>query len=225
MIARLRLSLIASIFLCANFLIFAQALASGLLTPREQNRALAEVDDRPIVFFVAKGAADACGRGCNEWIAAVGTFDIGATQRFRDFIEKLNGRDLPIFFHSRGGWLKPGAEIGFILRARHMTAGIGKTETKKCRVFDKKDTACQKLINAGQGVDARLIASEGQCHSACVTAFVGGSIRFVASTAKIGVHSPHIAQESLPRQSRWPKARTAFAPDAAQQAQLDRASR
>lgn len=221
----LRQSFIATVLACASFLLCAQALARGLLAPREHNRALAEIDDRPIVFFVAKGAADACGRGCSEWIAAVGTFDSGATQRFRDFIEKLNGRDLPIFFHSRGGRIKAAVEIGYILRTRGMTAGIGKTEAKKCRVFDNKDAACQKLIDAAQSVDARLMTSEGQSHSACVEAFAGGSTRLVASRARIGVHAPHIAPEFFPGELRLPKPRSIVIPDAEKRALVDQMSR
>ena len=37
----------------------------------------------PIVFFVAKGDANACGLGCSEWIAADGTIDAGADDRLR----------------------------------------------------------------------------------------------------------------------------------------------
>ena len=35
----------------------------------------------PIVFYLAKGEADACGPGCNEWIAAEGQIDAGAARR------------------------------------------------------------------------------------------------------------------------------------------------
>ncbi|MET0923316.1 MAG: hypothetical protein ABWY47_09270 [Xanthobacteraceae bacterium] len=40
----------------------------------------------PIVFYAAKGQADACGPGCSEWIAAEGQFDLGAPQRLRTFL-------------------------------------------------------------------------------------------------------------------------------------------
>src|SRR4051812_42413082 len=73
-----------------------KAAASGLLPPREHNRLFRQVDQRPMVFFVAKGPENACGPGCNEWIAALGTFNEGTAERFRAFMGKLD-RNLPIF--------------------------------------------------------------------------------------------------------------------------------
>ena len=57
----------------------------------------------PIVFYVAKGDPNACGRGCGEWIAAEGTIDENAPRRLRDLLNRLGQRKLPIFFHSPGG--------------------------------------------------------------------------------------------------------------------------
>ena len=51
----------------------------------------------PIVFFVAKGEADACGPGCAEWIAADGTIDAGAPARLRALLAKTGKRKLPIY--------------------------------------------------------------------------------------------------------------------------------
>ncbi len=70
----------------------------------------------PIVFFLAKGDANACGPGCNEWIAAEGTMDAGADGRLRALLKKIGKRKLPIFFHLPGGAIPAGLEIG---RIRH----------------------------------------------------------------------------------------------------------
>lgn len=168
------------------------AAQAGMLDSREQRRLGSQLEQRPMMFFIAKGPAGSCGRGCSEWIAALGKFDAETPRRFRTFTETLQGRNLPIFFHSPGGLTKAGADIGRMLRERRMTAGVGRTETRRCRVFDKKDTACQNLINRGESVDARLITSDAQCLSACVSAFVGASSRLVASGAFVGIHSPRI---------------------------------
>jgi hypothetical protein len=112
-----------------------------------------------MIFFTAKGPADSCGHGCNEWISAVGVFDAGTSQRFRDFIEKLNGRNLPIFFHSPGGSIKTAIEVGYLLRERRMSAGIGRTDTK-CRVFDKR-AGCQKLFKDGGPIARRYFLDLG----------------------------------------------------------------
>ena len=165
--------------------------------PREHNRLVAEFDRSSMIFFTAKGPADSCGHGCNEWISAVGVFDAGTSQRFRDFIEKLNGRNLPIFFHSPGVSIKTAIEVGYLLRERRMSAGIGRTDTK-CRVFDKR-AGCQKLFKDGGPIDAKLNTKNAQCHSACVYAFVGASARLVAPNALLGVHSGRLQKQTTPK--------------------------
>jgi len=165
--------------------------AAGLLPPGDHNRIVRSFDQRPMVFFVAHGPADACGKGCNEWIAAVGIFDDGAAQRFRSLTDKLGGRNLPVFFHSPGGSTGAGVKIGIILRERRMTAGVGRTDAT-CRIFDQKDKACQLKILTGAAVSARLTTSDAACFSACVEAFAGASFRRVAAAAYLGVHAARL---------------------------------
>jgi len=174
---------------CAAAAVFDCAEAKGLLTPDEQRRLAADLEHRPMIFFVARGPANSCGPGCSEWIAANGRFDENTPQRFRDLVGKLNGRNLPVFFHSPGGTAKAGVQLGLLLRQHRVTAGVGRTQSVQCRVFDRKDAACQKSIAAGESIAARLITNEAQCHSACVMAFAGASTRRVASGAMLGVHS------------------------------------
>ncbi len=170
-------------------------VAGGLVGPAEYNRLRAQLETQPMVFFVAKGPADSCGPGCNEWIAAQGVFQAGTAQSFKDFIKTLDGRKLPVFFHSPGGLNKDALEIGFILHQFRMTAGIGRTRAAGCDVFDQKDSACQRLIKAGESVKAQLLA-DGQCHSACVYAFLGGATRKVSVKAVLGIHSPYVDPKS-----------------------------
>ena len=59
----------------------------------------------PMIFFVAKGAADACGPGCDTWIAAEGTFDPDVHERLSAFLNAPARRGLPIFFHSPPNFL------------------------------------------------------------------------------------------------------------------------
>src|SRR5882672_10491417 len=54
-------------------------------------------DPPPMTFFVATGEADACGSGCEAWIAAEGKIDLEAAQRLRRLLAKLARRRLPIF--------------------------------------------------------------------------------------------------------------------------------
>ena len=92
----------------------------------------ARIPRQPLILFVAKGAANACGPGCSEWIAAEGLFDFDAPQRLRDFLTTLPRRDLPVFFNSDGGKVKSGMEIGRLLRDHRMTVGIGRTVPDGC---------------------------------------------------------------------------------------------
>src|SRR5262249_6920354 len=59
-----------------------------------------ELLKKPMFFYVAKGGPNACGPGCNEWIAAEGTFDLGVAGRLRAFLSKQRNRNLPIYFYS-----------------------------------------------------------------------------------------------------------------------------
>ena len=43
--------------------------------PKEIDRLLAKVRNEPIIFVLATGEPNACGRGCSEWIAGEGQFD------------------------------------------------------------------------------------------------------------------------------------------------------
>jgi hypothetical protein len=175
----------------------AGAHATGLMSPAEQRLMHLQLERQPMAFFVAKGSANSCGPGCDRWIAAEGVLTPGTAKRFEDFLGEPSRQGLPVFFHSRGGNLLQAFQIGQILRKYRMTAGIGRTITERCRVFSTKDEACQRLISSGGDVKARLSPHEGQCHSACVYAFVGASSRRVASGAMLGVHAHRVDLNAL----------------------------
>jgi hypothetical protein len=140
----------------------------------------------PMILFVAKGKPNACGPGCSEWIAADGTFDWpGVEHRFRDFFASLQDRNLPIFFNSRGGNLRGSLVIGRLLRERRMTAGVGKTLPSGCR--SARDPSCRRLMQSGRELKAELRTSDAICHSACIFALAGASVRHVGD-ARLGVH-------------------------------------
>jgi tetratricopeptide (TPR) repeat protein len=151
----------------------------------------------PLIFFVAKGPANACGPGCSEWIAAEGRFDSDAPQRFRDFLATLSRRDLPLFFNSGGGILKAGADMGLLLREHRMTVGVGRTVPDGCRNAPATDEACRHVMQTKAEHRARLITAGARCSSACVVSFAGGSVRQVARDAQLGIHSVR-ALKSVP---------------------------
>lgn len=154
------------------------------------------IKQQPMIFFVAKGEAGACGPGCSEWIAAEGGFDPEVHLRLRRFLDRLARTDLPIFFHSLGGLIGPSMAVGSILRAHRMKAGVGHTLPVGCRETLGADDACRKLMQSGREFKSRLRESGAICASGCVYALIGASTRTVAYVARLGVHR-HRALRSL----------------------------
>jgi hypothetical protein len=152
------------------------------------------LSERPIAFFVARGAPNACGPGCSEWIAAEGTIDSEAVRRFRDFVEVPARRDLPIFFHSNGGNVGQSITLGDLLHGYRMTAGIARTIPESCHTSDPMDDACWRTIQSKSEHRARLVTENAGCYSACVYAFVGASQRRVSPGVALGVHAARAAR-------------------------------
>ena len=143
----------------------------------------------PMIFYPAKGAPDACGPGCSEWIAAEGAFDTGAAARLRTFLSKQRNPNLPIYFHSPGGLADRSFSIGRMMRERGMTAGVSRTQPEACRRLDEK--ACNALKRSGRTLTADLNAL-ATCNSACVYALIGATERRVPPGARLGVHSSRL---------------------------------
>jgi hypothetical protein len=145
-----------------------------------------------MMFFLAKGEPGACGPGCSEWIAAEGTFDRAAATRFRTFLGGLGKRKLPIFFHSPGGVGTSGTEIGRMLRARRMTAGVGRTIPSSCDAKLEREASCDALRRSGRQLTAELRTYNAGCNSACGFALLGAVDRQVAPDTVLGIHSPRL---------------------------------
>jgi hypothetical protein len=157
--------------------------------PKELERQLAKLRSEPLIFVVATGQPNACGRGCTEWIAGQGRFDQGAAQRFREFLAGLGKRDLPIFFNSDGGSLSEATQIGLILRENRMTAGVARTVPEGCHLSFPLDDACRRLMQSKRDHKAKLYFGGARCGSACVYAIVGASTRYVDPGATLRIHS------------------------------------
>jgi hypothetical protein len=143
----------------------------------------------PVVFFLARGDANACGVGCSEWIAADGTLDVGADERLRVLLKKLGGRKLPIFFHSPGGKASAALGIGRLLRQHGLTAGVGWTVPAGCDPKQRREPACDKLKRSGRDLVAVLDTSYTMCSSGCVYALVGAAVRELGPGVRLGVHA------------------------------------
>ena len=183
-----------AIFLAALFVLGGPAAAQSSRSAADAYAEVthADLQRRPMIFFVAKGAPDACGVGCREWIAAEGNIDTEAGRRFRDFLAALPRRDLPIFFNSTGGSVGQSMALGIILREHRMTAGVGRTVPEGCRNAAVTDDACRRVMEGKREHGARLVTAGSRCFSGCVYALMGAAVRHVARDAQLGIHSVRV---------------------------------
>jgi hypothetical protein len=160
-----------------------------VLTPAQTKALVEKTNRQSMVFFVAKGEANACGPGCSEWIAAEGAVDVQAGKRFQEFVEKLSRRDLPVYFNSIGGQTQQASLIALVLRTNRMRAGVARAVPDGCGADVASDAACRRLVQSKTEIRARLVTKGSKCSSACGVAFAGGSFRQVATDAQFGIHS------------------------------------
>jgi hypothetical protein len=126
-----------------------------------------------MIFYVARGAAGACGPGCSEWIAAEGTVQFDTYKRLINILDRQAGRKLPVIIHARGeSNLNVATSLGRILRDRGIDTTAGPTEVEACN--GKPEAECFALKRAGGPLDARLNLRDAQCDIACVLMLAGG---------------------------------------------------
>jgi hypothetical protein len=143
-----------------------------------------------MVFYVARGSANACGHGCNEWIAADGTIDREVAQRLRPLLARLKGRKLPIFLHSPGGATLGAVELGRLMHSEKLVAGVARTIPHGCDGGQLYQKPCEALKR--DDVEAELDTDVTTCNSACVYALAGASVRLVPPGARLGIHAGEI---------------------------------
>ena len=103
-------------------------------------------DFRPrLIIYNAKGPANACGPGCDRWIAVEGQVDEGAAARVSRFLRDVKDSKRPIYFHSPGGSVRPSYVIARLLRGRKAVARIGRTIATGCAGGTQVDAACLKV--------------------------------------------------------------------------------
>lgn len=146
----------------------------------------------PMVFYVAKGASDACGRGCDSWIAVEGQVDSGAAFRFRKFLQKVGDRKLPMYFASPGGNLDQALAMGAMLREKSVVARVARTVVKECGFEAQDSDVCIKLKQSGRVLHGDLWTRGANCNSACPYLILGAATREIAPDAVLGVHSPKV---------------------------------
>ena len=145
-----------------------------------------------LIIYNAKGPADACGPGCDRWIAVEGQVDEGAAERVSRFLRDTKDSKRPIYFHSPGGSVRPSYVIARLLRSRKAIARIGRTIASACAGGTQVDAACLKVKTAGGEVEAELATRNAMCNSACGYLFLGATTREVAPDAVVAVHNSRL---------------------------------
>ena len=150
-----------------------------------------------MVFYVVKGAPDACGRGCDSWIAVEGQIDSAAAPRFRKFLAKVRDRNLPIYFSSPGGNLDQAVAMGGMLRERPVVARVAQTVVRECGLEAQNGDVCIKLKQSGRELHGDLWTRNASCSSACRYLMLGATTREIAPDALLAVHSPKVVAHFL----------------------------
>ena len=145
-----------------------------------------------LTIYLAKGAPDACGPGCDRWIAIEGQIDQDAAPRIRRFLAGVKDTQRPIYFHSPGGNVDQSYAIGRLLRSRKAIARVGRTIVTACATGTQVDAACLKLKSAGGEVEAELTTYHAMCNSACGFLLIGATSREVAPDAALAVHNSRL---------------------------------
>jgi hypothetical protein len=146
----------------------------------------------PMTFYVARGAADSCGPGCDRWIAVEGKIDSGAAPRFRKFLQRIKDRSLPMYFSSPGGNLDQAVAMGAMLREKPVTARVARTVVGECGFEAQDSDVCLKLKQSGRELHGELWTRGAMCNSACPYLILGAATREIAPNAVLGIHSPKV---------------------------------
>jgi hypothetical protein len=146
----------------------------------------------PMAFYVVKGAPDACGQGCDRWIAVEGQIDSAAAPRFRKFLRQFRDRSLPIYFTSPGGNLDQAVAMGAMLREKPVIARVGRTLVSECGFEAQNSELCLKLKQSGRELHGDLWTRGATCNSACPYLMLGATTREIAPDAVLAVHSAKV---------------------------------
>ncbi len=146
----------------------------------------------PMVFYVVKGSPDACGRGCDSWIAVEGQVDSAAAARFKKFLSRIGNRNLPLYFYSPGGNLDQALAMGAMLRERRAVARVARTVVGECGFEAQDSEVCVKLKQSGRELHGDLWTRGATCNSACPYLMLGATTREIAADALLAVHSAKV---------------------------------
>lgn len=141
--------------------------------PTKTGSAGSGVETMPdIAFYLARGEANACGRGCSAWIVAEGKIDAGAAPRLRRLLAKLGRARPPIYFHSPGGSMAGALELGRLVRDQKLEVSVAHTIPLSCDRDKPIEKSCEALKRSGRELQAEFDPTIAMCNSACVNRLV-----------------------------------------------------
>jgi hypothetical protein len=186
-------------------------ILGGLMTVTAAGFAEAQTAQRPavggigsppdaMIFYVARGAAGACGQGCSEWIAAEGTVQWDTHKRLIAILDRQAGRKLPVVINSWGeSNLNVSTSLGRLLRGRGIDTMAGPTDVEACH--GKAAAECFALKRPGGPLDAKMNAPDVPCDLACVLILAGGVHRSLPAGTKVILSGMFIRNRLAPNVS------------------------
>lgn len=144
--------------------------------------------DNSMRFVLVRSSDPKCGLDCPEWIAAQGTITPDTQKIFRQLLDTVGGRRLPLIVSSPGGDLLSAFAMGRLIRDRKLDVAIARTDFTGCKPQDK---GCAPPDGFYPGVATDLGAG---CDAACPIMLAGGVRRFVGPKVPVSVQSLAFAE-------------------------------
>ena len=155
-----------------------------------------------MIFYVAHGAAGACGQGCSDWIAAEGTVQWDTHKRLIAILDRQAGRKLPARSSMPGAspisMLRPASAASCATAAS--TPRRGRPRSKPA--MEKSEAECFALKRPGGPLDAKVNAGGRRaCDLACVLMLAGGVHRSLPAGTKVVLSGMSIRNRLAPNVS------------------------
>ncbi|MGX9576750.1 hypothetical protein [Mesorhizobium sp. f-mel] len=139
-------------------------------------------------FVLVRSSDPKCGLDCPEWIAAQGTITPDTLKIFRQLLDTVGCRRLPLIVSSPGGDLLSALAMGRLIRERKLDVAIARTDFPGCKPQDK---GCAPTDGFYPGV---VTDSGAGCDDACPIMLAGGVRRFVDPNVPVSVQSLAFAE-------------------------------
>lgn len=169
----------------------ADATAKPRRAPKPDPGLPAEAALQPMKVVVVKESD--CDADCRTWISAEGDFVKETPAAFRAAFARVGDKAPVVLMHSAGGSVEASLEVGRLLRARHATVSVARTQFDGCKPDGTDCAGAAPAAYRGTPVEAAV------CVSACVFAFAGGEERLTGIWSTLAVHQAVRVRTSVER--------------------------